>query len=207
MEYVPTSLLQEYTEQSTMEVVRIRRYMADIFGGLNYLHRLRIVHRDIKMSNILLTTEKRAKICDFGLSTQLTGVECMAVSKANACGTSNYMPPELLSANGSLTTKADIWSAGVIMYALFAGRLPFNDAKRKNIYVRIANSLFEIPHQIRQHYGGYYAHKLLEKILSLNPSTRPTAADVLEDPFFASGYTEATVIHLGFTLYYNFNNK
>lgn len=197
MEYLPMNLNDEYSAErkSPMELVRIRRYMADIFSGLKYIHELKIVHRDIKMSNILLTADKRAKICDFGLSTRLIGVECMVVSKANACGTSNYMPPELLSANGLLTTKADVWSAGVIMYALFVGRLPFNDAKRKNVFVRIANSLFEIPNHIRQHHGGNYAHKLLETILHINPLIRPSAEDILQDPFFTNTYNGAMVIY------------
>ena len=104
---------------------------------MSYLHNKRIVHRDIKPENILLTStssEAEAVICDLGFAVQLPiGKTC-----SQTCGTPGYMAPEIL-AREPYSFEADIWSFGVMLYALVAVRLPFSvlneSLTEKNIHI------------------------------------------------------------------------
>lgn len=184
MEYLPSNLLDEHNREKTMHIAKVRTIMRDIFGGLEYLHDCGIIHRDIKMSNILLTYEKRAKICDFGMSVKLTDGRAAVIAAANACGTPNYMPPELCSTNGLLSTKADIWSSGVVMYAILVGVMPFGRRTDENVHLRILECSYEIPNYLRHHPEMQTAVDLLQQILVIEPFQRPSVQQLLNDRFF-----------------------
>lgn len=183
MEYLPGNLLQEHTRNSSMSVRQVRKFMWDIFSGLKYLHQLKIVHRDIKMSNLLVTVDKRIKICDFGLSTRLDR-DVEEIERSGACGTVNYLPPELLGPSFKLTTGADIWSAAVVMYGLLVGKLPFTGSTDAYTFVRIKYHLYAMPEYILMRPGGTSANKLLQQIFSVDRIRRPSAGALLQDDFF-----------------------
>lgn len=94
-----------------------------ICRGLKYLHDEKITHRDIKPDNILLVDENKdsiVKISDFGLSKIIAQADMMTV-----CGTQLYVAPEILKNRGAYTNKVDIWSMGVLLYAMLSGSVPF----------------------------------------------------------------------------------
>lgn len=89
--------------------------------GLRYCHSKNILHRDIKLDNILLSEEGQVKICDFGVSKIVRPGEKMT----EQCGTPAYIAPEILMDKGYKGFMADIWSAGVVLYAMLYGTVPF----------------------------------------------------------------------------------
>ena len=91
-----------------------------IVTGLAYCHTKNVLHRDIKLDNILLTSRGDVKICDFGVSKLVTPGETMT----EQCGTPAYIAPEVFKNNGYKDFASDIWSAGVVLYAMLFGAVP-----------------------------------------------------------------------------------
>ncbi|KAG7398444.1 Serine/threonine-protein kinase plk1 [Phytophthora boehmeriae] len=102
----------------------VRFYMRQLVEGLAYLHEHLVIHRDLKLGNLFLTSDMRLKIGDFGLATRLDNPEDR---KRTMCGTPNYIAPEILSGQrgDGHSFEVDIWSTGVVMYTLLVGRPPF----------------------------------------------------------------------------------
>ena len=92
-----------------------------IIEGLKYCHSKNILHRDIKLDNILLSSEGDVKICDFGVSKLVRNGEIMT----EQCGTPAYISPEVFENKGYEGYASDIWSAGVVLYAMLYGTVPF----------------------------------------------------------------------------------
>ncbi|KAJ1924088.1 hypothetical protein IWQ60_005441 [Tieghemiomyces parasiticus] len=102
------------------------RLFAQLISGVDYLHKHHIVHRDLKLENLLLDSHRELKITDFGFANQFQRAteDLMATS----CGSPCYAAPELVVNDGMYVgTAVDIWSCGVILYAMLAGYLPFDD--------------------------------------------------------------------------------
>jgi len=105
-------------------------FLQQILSGIEYVHKLNIVHRDLKPENLLLDSHMRIKIVDFGLSnTYRTGE-----SLKTACGSPCYAAPEMIAGKKYNGLEVDIWSCGVIMYAMLCGYLPFEDKNTKKLY-------------------------------------------------------------------------
>ena len=92
-----------------------------IIEGLQYCHAKSIVHRDIKLDNILLDVHGEVKICDFGISKIVRSGEIMT----EQCGTPAYIAPEILRDKGYEGFQCDVWSAGVVLFAMLYGTVPF----------------------------------------------------------------------------------
>jgi serine/threonine protein kinase len=93
-----------------------------VVDGLQYCHSKGIVHRDMKLDNLLLDESGTVKICDFGVSKQLTSSH---ETMTEQCGTPAYIAPEILKDKGYRGFGVDIWSLGVCLYALLYGTVPF----------------------------------------------------------------------------------
>jgi 5'-AMP-activated protein kinase catalytic alpha subunit len=92
-------------------------------SGIEYIHKLGIVHRDLKPENLLLDHNNSIKIVDFGLSNLYNQGERLKT----ACGSPCYAAPEMIKGEKYLGLGADIWSSGVILFAMVCGYLPFED--------------------------------------------------------------------------------
>lgn len=111
-----------------------RRLFQQIISAIDYMHRHQIVHRDLKPENILLTKpERNAKLVDFGLSKYLEEGEFLRTS----CGSPNYAAPEVVTGSIYLGPEVDVWSAGVILYAMLTGTLPFTSSYLPALYKKI----------------------------------------------------------------------
>ncbi len=95
--------------------------MQQIVSGVEYIHKNGIVHRDLKPENLLLDHNKNIKIVDFGLSNQYKSGEKLKT----ACGSPCYAAPEMIAGKRYECLNADIWSCGIILYAMLCGYLPF----------------------------------------------------------------------------------
>ena len=129
-----------------------------IISAINYCHKKGIVHRDLKMENVLFVDKGNnldIKIIDFGLSQyskfQLTSLYDLIVGDKTITmfekvGTAHYVSPEVLK--GKYNQKCDIWSAGVILYAMLSGTFPFKGKSDKEIYKSILKRKYEYPDKI-----------------------------------------------------------
>lgn len=110
--------------------------------GLAYIHHSKlIVHRDIKLDNILLDTNGKIKICDFGVSKQLISEHEKLYEQ---CGTPAYIAPEILKEKFYEGFKVDIWSAGVCLYAMLMGTVPFKTASMHELHQIIVQGKYEL---------------------------------------------------------------
>ncbi len=121
MEYLPTGSLFEYLKEHKLTAVQQKKIALDIARGLQYLHRNQMIHRDLHSGSILLTDEYRAKITDFGLTKTYT-YSIKSVSKISQA--IPWCAPEILWP-GVITTKADVYSFGTILWEIFTGKKPF----------------------------------------------------------------------------------
>ncbi|KAF9086535.1 hypothetical protein BGX23_008811, partial [Mortierella sp. AD031] len=102
------------------------RLFAQLMSGVHYLHSKQIVHRDLKLENLLLDRNRNIMITDFGFANQFDSTTRDLMS--TSCGSPCYAAPELVISDGLYVgSGVDIWSCGVILYAMLAGYLPFDD--------------------------------------------------------------------------------
>ena len=106
-----------------------------LLQGLAYLHQQNIFHRDIKPENLLVKGDN-IKIADFGLANFLMDDNFLDTS----CGSPNYAAPEVISGRMYAGPEVDIWSCGVILYALLCGRLPFDDENIPSLFRKIKSN-------------------------------------------------------------------
>ncbi|GKV51419.1 hypothetical protein SLEP1_g58078 [Rubroshorea leprosula] len=104
-----------------------------IISGVEYCHRNMVVHRDLKPENLLLDSKCNVKIADFGLSNVMRDGHFLKTS----CGSPNYAAPEVISGKLYAGPEVDVWSCGVILYALLCGTLPFDDENIPNLFKKI----------------------------------------------------------------------
>jgi serine/threonine protein kinase len=171
-------LLQLISTNGRLDAIRCRLIFRDILRGLDYLHKRNISHRDIKPENILLDDSGRAKIADFGLSHYIESDHLLETS----CGTIGYIAPELLRRESYDGRKADIWSSGILLYAMCSGKLPWSSTNDVDMSAEIARGDFKLPPEA----SSGIAH-LLTWMLKADPAERPTAEELLADQWLSIG--------------------
>lgn len=136
MAYYHGETLSERINRGPLDVSEVMGLAVQIVEGLQAAHDLGIVHRDIKSSNIFITTRGQAKILDFGLAHRLD--QTMLTRTGSTVGTVPYMSPEQTRGE-TVDHRTDIWSLGVVLYEMIAGRLPFQSAYSEAIIYCILN--------------------------------------------------------------------
>jgi len=99
------------------------RYLQELVAGVHYIHKLGICHRDLKPENLLIDFDGSLKVVDFGLSNMYEQGNTLKT----ACGSPCYAAPEMIAGNRYHGLKSDIWSVGVVLYAMLCGFLPYED--------------------------------------------------------------------------------
>ncbi|XP_030299740.1 serine/threonine-protein kinase PLK4 isoform X2 [Sparus aurata] len=151
-----------------------RHFMHQIVKGMLYLHTHGILHRDLTLSNLLLTSNMNIKIADFGLATQL---KLPNEKHFTMCGTPNYISPEVAtrSAHG---LESDVWSLGCMFYAFLMGRPPFDTDTVKHTLSKVVLGEYEMPGHV-----SLEAQDLIHQLLQRDPNQRPSLSAVLDHPF------------------------
>ena len=127
MEYVPGGDLFDYiSEKSFLPENQACYFFRQLISAMEYLSSLGVTHRDIKPENILLNEDyTQIKLIDFGLSNYAENGEFLQSS----CGSPCYASPEMLSGKPYSGLETDIWSAGIVLYSMLVGGLPFDDVE------------------------------------------------------------------------------
>uniref|UniRef100_A0A8C5E566 Serine/threonine-protein kinase PLK4 n=1 Tax=Gouania willdenowi TaxID=441366 RepID=A0A8C5E566_GOUWI len=151
-----------------------RHFMHQIVKGMLYLHTHGILHRDLTLSNLLLSSNMNIKIGDFGLATQL---KLPNEKHFTMCGTPNYISPEVAtrSAHG---LESDVWSLGCMFYAFLMGRPPFDTDTLKHTLSKVVLGEYEMPTHV-----SLEAQDLIHQLLQRDPAHRPSLSAVLDHPF------------------------
>lgn len=141
-----------------------------IIESLAYIHKKNILHRDIKLDNILLDSEGQVKICDFGVGKIVKKGEKMT----EQCGTPAYIAPEILRDQGYYGFAVDIWSAGVVLYAMLYGTVPFKASNMSELQKIIMKAKYSLREDI-----SVEARELLKGMMEKDPAKRLTISDIL----------------------------
>lgn len=134
-----------------------------------------IVHRDLKPENLLLDKSKNIKIVDFGLSNLYKTNELLKT----ACGSPCYAAPEMIAGKKYVGIRVDIWSAGVILYAMICGYLPFDDPDTQLLYRKIMNGDYTIPNHVTPE-----GRDLIKRILNTDPDRRYSIEQIRSHPWY-----------------------
>lgn len=131
MEYAPGGeLFDHIVKNSKLNEKEACKIFQQIVSGIDYLHELKVVHRDLKPENLLLDHNMNIKLVDFGLSNTFPKDELLKT----ACGSPCYAAPEMIAGELYSGSRVDIWSCGVILYAMVCGFLPFEDPDTAKLY-------------------------------------------------------------------------
>ena len=155
-------------------------FYQQIISGIEYLHKVKYIHRDIKPENILIKPDtKKLIIVDFGLSNKFNNPKKNLFK--SACGSPSYAAPEMLNGEKYRGPPVDIWSSGVVLYAMLCGYLPFEDENNNNdeLYDKICKGKFDIPNHVSEK-----AKDLINKILVTDPNKRLTISQIKNHPWF-----------------------
>lgn len=181
IEYAGKELFDYIVQRGKMPEDEGRRFFQQITSAVEYCHRHKIVHRDLKPENLLLDEQLNVKIADFGLSNIMTDGNFLKTS----CGSPNYAAPEVISGKLYAGPEVDVWSAGVILYVMLCGRLPFDDEFIPALFKKISNGVYTLPN-----YLSPGAKHLLTRMLVVNPLNRITIHEIMEDEWFKQNLEE-----------------
>ncbi|KAL7628507.1 hypothetical protein AAE478_000022 [Parahypoxylon ruwenzoriense] len=178
LEYCPGDELYNYLlKHGPLPVEKVQRIFTQLVGAVSYVHQQSCVHRDLKLENILLDKHENVKLVDFGFTREYEG-------KSNYlqtfCGTICYSAPEMLKGEKYAGEKVDVWSLGVILYALLCGELPFDDDDDNITRTKILTEEPKYPERLPSD-----AVALIKVLLSKRPLLRPTLPEILSHAFLA----------------------
>uniref|UniRef100_A0A1I8JK89 non-specific serine/threonine protein kinase n=1 Tax=Macrostomum lignano TaxID=282301 RepID=A0A1I8JK89_9PLAT len=168
-----------------------RRFFRQIISALDFCHKHCICHRDLKPENLLLDEKHNIRVADFGMASLQPEGSMLETS----CGSPHYACPEVIRGEKYDGRKADIWSTGVILYALLVGALPFDDDNLRNLLEKVKKGVFHIPHFVPSD-----AQNLLRAMIEVDPGKRISLECVIKHPWVtvdsdAQIDSEAPMIH------------
>ncbi|KAE8357338.1 hypothetical protein BDV27DRAFT_170666 [Aspergillus caelatus] len=175
LEYVEGGELFHYiTKHGPLQEFEAVKLFRQILAGLGYCHRFGICHRDLKPENILLDSQGNVKLADFGMA----ALQPAGYWLKTSCGSPHYAAPEIIRGEDYRGDKADLWSCGIILFALLTSYLPFDDHDDiRNTLKLVKTAKVEIPPDVSPE-----AADLIHKILQKKPEKRIDMADVWKHP-------------------------
>lgn len=180
MEYIGGGNLQSFVKKRRKLTEKTAKYLfKQIMDAINYMHSQNICHRDIKLENILIDLSSTIKICDFGVGKFISKDNLIL---QNQCGTPVYMAPEIFKGEGYIGYPVDIWSAGVSLYLMLTGNIPFNRTEQTTLQYEIMNSPMKPIEEDISNECMDLIYRLLEK----DPKKRITSQEVLEHPWLSN---------------------
>lgn len=169
MEYASKGELYDYiSERRRLTERETRHFFRQIVSAVHYCHKNGIVHRDLKLENVLLDENCNIKIADFGLSNLYHKDKLLQTF----CGSPLYASPEIVNGRPYRGPEVDSWALGVLLYTLVYGSMPFDGGDHKNLIRQISNGEYREPSQSSD------ARGLIRWMLMVNPERRATVEDI-----------------------------
>lgn len=175
LEYVDGGELFDYlVSRGKLPEREAIHYFKQIVEGVSYCHSFNICHRDLKPENLLLDKKNRKiKIADFGMA----ALELPNKLLKTSCGSPHYASPEIVMGRPYHGGPSDVWSCGIVLFALLTGHLPFNDDNIKKLLLKVQSGKYQMPMNLSAE-----ARNLISKILVIDPEKRITTQEILEHP-------------------------
>lgn len=151
-------------------------YFRQICYGVDYCHKFNICHRDLKPENLLLDTHRNIKIADFGMAALESNGRLLETS----CGSPHYASPEIVTGKTYHGAPSDIWSCGIILFALLTGHLPFDDDNIRQLLLKVQAGKFSMPSSLSPE-----ARDLISRMLVVNPTKRISMREIFAHPLLA----------------------
>uniref|UniRef100_A0A3P8XR28 Maternal embryonic leucine zipper kinase n=1 Tax=Esox lucius TaxID=8010 RepID=A0A3P8XR28_ESOLU len=182
LEYCPGGELFDYIiAKDRLSEEETRVFFRQIVSAMAYVHSQGYAHRDLKPENLLIDEDHNLKLIDFGLCAKPKGG--LSYELMTCCGSPAYAAPELIQGKAYIGSEADVWSMGVLLFALLCGYLPFDDDNCMALYRKITKGVFDNPRWLSP--GSIL---LLNQMMQVNPRHRVTVRQLLDHPWMMTGY-------------------
>ncbi|KAF6071853.1 Protein kinase domain family protein [Candida albicans] len=179
-EYIEGGQMLDYiVAHGSLKERHARKFARGIASALDYCHRNNVVHRDLKIENIMINEKGDIKIIDFGLSNLYAPKNLLKTY----CGSLYFAAPELLSAKPYIGPEVDVWSFGVVLYVLVCGKVPFDDQSVSVLHEKIKKGNVEYPAFLSRE-----CVSLLSRMLVVDPTKRASLYEVCSHPWMNKGY-------------------
>jgi len=207
-EYVNGGQMLDYIiSHGRLKEKQARKFGRQIASALDYCHRNSIVHRDLKIENILISKTGDIKIIDFGLSNLFSPRSHLRTF----CGSLYFAAPELLQAKQYIGPEVDVWSFGIVLYVLVCGKVPFDDQNMPALHAKIKRGIVDYPQWLsngesqspdalmlgeRALTGTLDCRHLLSRMLVTDPRQRATLQEIMTHPWLMKGFSAPPENHL-----------
>uniref|UniRef100_A0A3P9Q4C7 BR serine/threonine kinase 2 n=2 Tax=Poeciliinae TaxID=586240 RepID=A0A3P9Q4C7_POERE len=182
LEHVSGGELFDYlVKKGRLTPKEARKFFRQIMSALDFCHSHSICHRDLKPENLLLDEKNNIRIADFGMASLQVGDSLLETS----CGSPHYACPEVIRGEKYDGRKADVWSCGVILFALLVGALPFDDDNLRNLLEKVKLGVFHMPHFIPPD-----CQNLLRGMIEVDASKRLTLEKIQKHSWYIGGKNE-----------------
>ncbi|KAM8845817.1 serine/threonine-protein kinase BRSK1 isoform 4-T6 [Spinachia spinachia] len=182
LEHVSGGELFDYlVKKGRLTPKEARKFFRQIISALDFCHSHSICHRDLKPENLLLDEKNNIRIADFGMASLQVGDSLLETS----CGSPHYACPEVIRGEKYDGRRADVWSCGVILFALLVGALPFDHDNLRQLLEKVKSGVFHMPHFIPPE-----CQALLKGMIEVNPDKRLTLEAIQKHSWYQGGRNE-----------------
>ncbi|KAM4635821.1 serine/threonine-protein kinase BRSK1 [Polymixia lowei] len=182
LEHVSGGELFDYlVKKGRLTPKEARKFFRQIISALDFCHSHSICHRDLKPENLLLDEKNNIRIADFGMASLQVGDSLLETS----CGSPHYACPEVIRGEKYDGRRADVWSCGVILFALLVGALPFDHDNLRQLLEKVKSGVFHMPHFIPPD-----CQALLKGMIEVNPDKRLTLEAIQKHSWYQGGRNE-----------------
>ncbi|XP_069033390.1 LOW QUALITY PROTEIN: serine/threonine-protein kinase BRSK2-like [Embiotoca jacksoni] len=182
LEHVSGGELFDYlVKKGRLTPKEARKFFRQIISALDFCHSHSICHRDLKPENLLLDEKNNIRIADFGMASLQVGDSLLETS----CGSPHYACPEVIRGEKYDGRRADVWSCGVILFALLVGALPFDHDNLRQLLEKVKSGVFHMPHFIPPD-----CQALLKGMIEVNPDKRLTLEAIQKHTWYQGGRNE-----------------
>ncbi|KAJ5204348.1 uncharacterized protein N7498_005227 [Penicillium cinerascens] len=179
-EYVNGGQMLDYIiSHGKLKEKQARKFARQIASALDYCHRNSIVHRDLKIENILISKTGDIKIIDFGLSNLFSPRSLLKTF----CGSLYFAAPELLQARQYTGPEVDVWSFGIVLYVLVCGKVPFDDQSMPQLHAKIKKGVVEYPPGLSTE-----CRHIISRMLVTDPKQRASLNEIMNHPWMNKGF-------------------
>ncbi|KAJ1727881.1 hypothetical protein LPJ61_004342, partial [Coemansia biformis] len=180
-------LLHHIRKRGRLHESEARGLFRQIVSAVDYMHQNCVIHRDLKMENVMMDRDNRVRLIDFGFANTFEWDKQLDTF----CGSPFYAAPEMVNGIKYTGPEVDIWSMGVILFFMLCGRTPFEGECLKEIYDKISRGRFEVPQQ-----RSWEAQDLLRRILTVDPHLRISMKGIVEHPWLNKDFDQPVNNHL-----------